>query len=326
MIPSGRCDAARLASAGVAAAALLVAPAALAEADQAAAEALFRAAHALLDKGDYAAGCPKFEASLALSPSASTMLNIARCHEHDGKTAAAWEDYNRAVVLNKETRGADRQKKLEAVAQKGLRELEPRLPRLRVRVSTPPPGLEVKRDDTRLPAGALGEALPIDPGPHRVEAGAPGYRSETRSVTIEEGKTVTVELTLAVEPPAGSAAPLPGAPVWAWVTGAGGVVLGGVAGFFLADDLSAIKALRANCQTNAAGTYCTPGYDYARDNTRKDRDFPLFLGLGGASLAALGVAIAGLARAPHAGATGAATAVTPWIGPGGAGAVITGGF
>lgn len=69
--------------------------------DPAAAEALFKAARALVEKGDYAAGCPKFEASLALNPSASTMLNIALCHEHDGKIASAWEAYNRALTLNR---------------------------------------------------------------------------------------------------------------------------------------------------------------------------------------------------------------------------------
>src|SRR3954468_15943585 len=85
--------------------------------DPAAAESLFKTARALLDKGDWAAACPKFEASLALNPSASTAINIARCHEHDGKLATAWEDYNRALVLNRETKGAERQRQLEEVAK-----------------------------------------------------------------------------------------------------------------------------------------------------------------------------------------------------------------
>src|SRR5690349_333753 len=77
--------------------------------DNAASEALFRAGRADIEAGNYAAGCPKFEASLALSPSAGTMINIAKCHEHQGKIATAWSDYNEALALNKsETKGAER--------------------------------------------------------------------------------------------------------------------------------------------------------------------------------------------------------------------------
>src|SRR6185369_16226618 len=88
MIRSTRCDGIRVAAPVIAL--LFNASPALAQKpapeplDRVAAEALFQEARALLEKGDYAAGCPKFEQSLALNPSASTMLNIAKCQENNG--------------------------------------------------------------------------------------------------------------------------------------------------------------------------------------------------------------------------------------------------
>src|SRR5262249_8254028 len=144
---------------------------------------------------------------------------------------------------------------------------------------------------TPLAVAALGEALPANPGPHEVQASAPGYRPETRAISLREGAVASLEIALVPGPPG---APSPGAPpaqpdpsarggvpVWAWVPGGVGVALAGAAAFFLVNDLSAIHALRTNCTTDAAGTRCAPGYDYAHDNARKDYSFPLFLVTGG---------------------------------------------
>ncbi|XXY54046.1 PEGA domain-containing protein [Sorangium sp. So ce269] len=300
--------------------------------DPVAAEALFKAARALVDKGDYAAGCPKFEASLELNPSASTMINLARCHEREGKLATAWHDYNRAIVLNRETAGEQRRRGLEEIAQKGIADLDARVPKLRVVVKSAPSGVEVQRDGTPVPAAALGEPLPVDPGPHDIRASAPGHETETRSVTLREGESVTVELTLrpaavpaaATAPEKAKEAPGEGVPTWAWVSGAAGIALVGASVGFLIDDLSAIGALRDNCREVTGGTYCRPGYDFAADNARKNRDFGLFVGLGGAGLVALGVAAYGIAGS--GGEKAPAAVALPWVAPSGAGASISGSF
>ncbi|MDC3984464.1 hypothetical protein [Polyangium jinanense] len=292
--------------------------------DPAAAEALFKAGRDLVKKGDYAAGCPKFEAALALNPSAGTMLNIARCHEHDGKLATAWEDYHRARTLNRETAGDARKRELDDIANQGIKDLEPRLPRLKVVVTAPPAGIEVSRDGKDLPSGAWGEALPVDPGKHEVSARAPGRKPRTFEVTLEEGKTSTVEIALEVDttPPSKG-----GVPVWAWIVGGAGLALVGVSAYFVYDDLAAIDALQKNCDVSYNGTYCASGYDYQADNRRKSLDFGLALGLGSAGVLALGAAIYGIATAPRSKpAESQGVAVTPWVGPGAAGASIFGRF
>lgn len=306
--------------------------------DNAASEALFRAGRADIEAGNYAAGCPKFEASLALSPSAGTMINIAKCHEHQGKIATAWSDYNEALALNKsETKGVERQKRLEGIAKEGIIALEPRLPKLRIDAPNPPPELKVTRDGLEVPSAALGEVLPVDPGPHEIAASAPGYRPVTYSVLLEEGKTVAVKASLAkvkemsAPPPKQQVKPpqREGVPTWVWISGGAGIALAGASVFFLADNRSAVSALDDNCQENTRGTYCSPGYDYESDNARKNRGMALFLGLGGAGVIAIGAAIVGLVQAPSSKSpdTPAGTTVAlPWLAPGSAGATLTSRF
>lgn len=238
---------------GLCAALSLASPEALAQGsanDRAGADALYEEGQALLKAGNHAAGCAKFEASLALSPAASTMLKIAKCHEEEGKLATAWADYTQALRLNADTAGADRRKALEDLARQGVKALEPRLPRLRIALTHPPPDVQIFSDDKALPAAGLGEALPADPGPHVVRASAPGYREETRSVTLEEGKTTAVELEL--RKATGEAAEAqPKARGWSRPTGftlvtvgAVGLGVGALTGIL---SLNKVGALRSSC-------------------------------------------------------------------------------
>lgn len=252
-----------LSRSGMAAALALVSPGALAQtsaSNEAAADALYEEGRALLKAGDRAAGCAKFEASQALSPAASTMLNIARCHEQEGKIATAWADYTRALRLNSDTAGVERRKQLAALAREGLRALEPRVPRLRVVLTNPPPGLRAACDGKALPAAALGEALPLDPGPHELRVSAPGYRMETRSVRLEEGKTAVVKIDLRraadEEPSRGWSRP---AGIALSVAGAAGLGLGAVTGLASLDRIGVIKS---SC----------PGYPHCPSDDQANRD------------------------------------------------------
>jgi tetratricopeptide (TPR) repeat protein len=303
------------------------------EADRAAAEVLFKTARELVQAGKFAEACPKFEASIALYESASTAVNLADCLQQVGKLATASGYYGRALALSRGIAGDERRAKLERLAREGIASLEPRLPKLRVLVMRPLEGFTVLRDGKELPLGSLIEALPMDPGGHDVRVSAPGYATVSRFVMLEEGKTTTVEISLQpVGAPAPAPAPVPaapppdrrsGVPVWAWATGGAGLALLGTSAYFLADDLAAIHALRTRCSTTSGVTTCDPGYDYGADNARKNRDLPLFIGLGGAGVIAVGAAVVGIVRASSAPAK---AAIVPWIAPGLAGVSLAGGF
>ncbi|MBZ5714676.1 carboxypeptidase-like regulatory domain-containing protein [Nannocystis pusilla] len=311
----------------------VAAAAAPAAGDRAAAEALFDEARALVEAGDFAAGCPKFAASMKLYAATSTALNLARCHEHAGELVAARDAYHQALAHNGETRGARRRKGLEALANDGIAALAPRLPRLRVVVEGAPARLAVTRDGQPLPADALGQAQPVDPGSHEIHASAPGHQPVRRVVELAEGETETVTLQLAPIRPADPAAEPRGkprrraVPAWAWATGALGLGLAGASVYFLVDDLAAIDALKTHCRDVPGGTYCDPDYEFAADNARKNRDLGLFIGLGSAGLVAITAAVVGIVRASPAKQKPARRAAAgPWLAPGGGGLNIGGRF
>lgn len=316
----------RLATLGAAAALLLGASAVRAEppqGDRAQAEVLFRAARRLVAQGNYAEACPKFEESFSLYPAASTKLNLAKCHEEEGKLLLAWQDYREALALIRDM-PAPRRDELAPIATSGMEALEARLPRLRIVIPRPPAGIKVLRDGALVPAAELGEPLPIAPGQHEVSASAPGYPAKTRSVIVEAGKTTTVELSL--EP---AAPPQRNVPTWVWISGGAGIALTGLGLYFLATDLAAISDLRSNCHVDAGTTYCAPGYDPGPDNAQKNRGLGLFLGLGGVGAVAIGVAAGGLLQAsaaPRSSAPAVGLTVSPWVVRGGGGSSVSGVF
>ncbi|WP_437275770.1 hypothetical protein WME90_31580 [Sorangium sp. So ce375] len=177
-------------------------------ADQAAAaEALFREGRDLVAKGQLAEACPKFAASQRLDPGYGTQWNLADCLERLGRSASAWAAFREAADMASRAGQADR----EAKAARRAADLEKKLERLAIAVTTPADGLVVRRNGAVLDAGAWGAPLPVDPGKHRVEATAPGKRPFSVEVqTAGPGQVVTVEVPpLEDDPAATAAAPSP---------------------------------------------------------------------------------------------------------------------
>ena len=155
--------------------------------DPAAAQALFYDARQLMEKGKYTEACPKLEESLRLDQGLGTQFNLADCNEHLGKVATAWAAFLDVAAQSKTANQPDREK----LARKRAAALEPRLPKLVVEVPASSPSVEVKRDGVVIGAAALGTAIPVDAGPHRIVASAPGKQWET-TVQAIEGKTARV--------------------------------------------------------------------------------------------------------------------------------------
>jgi hypothetical protein len=164
--------------------------------DKAGAQALFDEGLALLDKGDVAAACPKFEASLRLDPAIGTTLNLARCYEQAGKTASAWALF--VEVWEKSGRTGARAQ----FAKEHADALVSRLPRMNIKVAAPVDGLVVTRDGVAVDDSTFGVGIPVDPGPRVIEAKAPGYQTWSTTVEAKELDTAEVEVpTLTALPP-----------------------------------------------------------------------------------------------------------------------------
>jgi hypothetical protein len=171
--------------------------------EQQTAQSLFDEGRALLRQGHTAEACARFADSQRLDPGGGTLLNLAACHEKLGRLATAYTEYSEALSLAISAHRADRQR----TASAALAALAPRLPRLRLRVDAPPPDLVVTLDDQPLPPALWGQATPVDPGPHRLAARAPGHLAFATSLDLREGVTNDLALPpLARDPAAAPAA------------------------------------------------------------------------------------------------------------------------
>jgi hypothetical protein len=166
-------------------------------ANDAAADALFDEGVALRNAGDRAAACDRFRQSYRLAAARGTLLNIAEFFEAEGLLASAWAAYR---TLADEAEAAGDRERL-AIARTKATELGPRLAYLTVVASGAAAiaDLEVRRDGARLPAGTLGQAIPIDAGVHTLEVSAAGHHGWSTQVEIVDGARRRVEIP-ALEP------------------------------------------------------------------------------------------------------------------------------
>jgi hypothetical protein len=151
-------------------------------ADRALAQSLFDEGRKLLQDGQLAEACSKLERSEALDPSGGTMLNLALCHEKQGRTASAWTEYHDAVAMARR----DRRDEREEFAQKHIAALEPTLSRLTVKITLEglPEGFEILKNGAPISRVGWNTAAPVDPGSHEIVARAPGYEAWTTTVVV----------------------------------------------------------------------------------------------------------------------------------------------
>jgi serine/threonine-protein kinase len=171
--------------------------------DVATAERLFQEAIRHVEGGDYKDACPKFAESQRLDPALGTKFNLADCYEHVGRTASAWKLFSEvaeaAHAAGKSTREREARHRIEL--------LEPALPRLRIEVQTPTSGLEIVRDDVRVPNAEWGAAVPLDPGTYTIVARAPGRMPWSQQVVMRASSTIRVDIPSLTEDPSHAGAP-----------------------------------------------------------------------------------------------------------------------
>ena len=152
--------------------------------DAALAQSLFDEARRLMIADRFGEACPKLAESHRLDPALGTLLNLAVCNERLGKTASAWAEYRDAESV------AKREGRLERVtyAREHAAQLEPRLSHLLIvrAEGNADPGLEVRLDGVTVGEPALGTAIPVDPGAHRVEVRATRKKAWSVDVTVDD--------------------------------------------------------------------------------------------------------------------------------------------
>ena len=259
------------------------------------AQALFQDGRDLVDKGEWAAGCTKFEASMLLYPAASTLLNIARCHEHDRKLASAWSTYKRAQVLNRETVGEERKRAIDDLITQQIAALTPRLPKIKLVMKRAVLGATLRKDGEVLPPAVIGTDMPVDVGEHEIAAEAPGHLPFRLRFDIAEGASREVAIELVSETDAAAREAGASVPTWAWVSGGASLVLLGASAAFRIDQ-AFVEGRQSGLCGGDVQNGCPASYDAAPDNTRKNIDFGLSVGFGLAGAVALAASIYGVVR------------------------------
>lgn len=212
-------------------------------------ERLFREGRALMLEGRFDEACPKLEESQRVEPHTGTLLNVAACHEKQGRVATAWAEFQRALTAARAEGQADR----ERLADERIQALAPRVPWLAIAITDPPPDLEVTLDGARIDSIAWGKDMPVDPGKHVVRAIAAGRAPMEAAIELREGERRTVAAVLAAAPsekkpdtiilPADAGSPHEEPPLGRWVLEAG----------------ISISYLSIHARSNVANTTATSG-------------------------------------------------------------------
>lgn len=227
------------------------------------AESLFQAGRQLVSAGKFDEACPKFEESYRLNPLPGTSLNLANCYKQVGKIASAWAQFKEAAFQARKSQQPDR----EALANQEVAALEPKISKLQINAADTP-GLIIRRDGKEVGRGALGIAVAVDPGPHTIEATAPGYTVWSTSIAIgkeADMKTVTIPILQKVtemsssstgpgtaDAPSGSTSPLR---IASYAVGGVGVALIGVGSVFGVLAIGDTNVAKTLCKDNV----CPPG-------------------------------------------------------------------
>lgn len=226
------------------------------------AEALFREGTQKLDAGDVDLACEALGESLRLDGQLGTLLNLALCHEKQGKVATAWREYVNGAAWAAAVGRTDRRD----FANQHAVDLERSMSRLLlVLTAVPHPYVEI--DGQPLPTWQYSLPIFLDPGAHTVTVQSPWkqpYRSYAIVPAPSQGRQpgpvaqaiVVPTLADAPEPKvAPSAAPTARTNVW-WggrraagaAIAAAGVVGLGIGTYFGIHSVVTLGDIDAHCQ------------------------------------------------------------------------------
>jgi hypothetical protein len=145
------------------------------------------------------------------------LLFMARAQTKLGQLVKAREAYLKITREQLAPSAPQAFRDAQTSSSREMAAIDPKIGGLTVKIegSDAAKDLQVKVDGTPVPAVLVGASLPIDPGEHRVDAVATGYRAQSRSLMVGEGEKASVTLRLEADPaavPVGVAAAAPTAP------------------------------------------------------------------------------------------------------------------
>jgi hypothetical protein len=213
----------------------------------------FGQALALQTAGDWAGALALLKEVAAVKSTPQVRFNMALCEEKLGKLVAALGDYELAAADARAEKADQVAEEVEA----RLESLRQRIPKITVKRGSGAEAASVALDGVSLGDQVIGTPMPIDPGPHTVEATAPGFKPFRQSVRVAEQQSETVEIVLEPEPvpppsaggvgAAGAAPSGRGARIAGYVIGGVGIASLGASGIFFGLRANKISQLDDVC-------------------------------------------------------------------------------
>jgi hypothetical protein len=169
----------------------------------------FGQALALQTAGDWAGALTLLKEVAAVKATPQVRFNIALCEEKLGRLVAALGDYELAAADARAERADQVAEEVEARREA----LSQRIPKLTVKRGSGAEAASISLDGVSLGDQVIGTPMPADPGPHTVEATAPGFKPFRKSLRVAEQQSETIEVVLEAEPtppPSAAASPQAG--------------------------------------------------------------------------------------------------------------------
>jgi hypothetical protein len=189
------------------AAAAAPASAQVTDAERAGARQLFKEGDDLQRDGKFPEALDKFQRAQQVFAAPTNLLRIAECQAALGRLVESAESY-RAVVRSPLPAGSPPAFQAAVDQAKAeLSQVEPRVPKVTVQVEpSSASGLQMQIDGETVPAALIGEAIPLDPGTHKVTVSGHGYASAEQSVVLKEHDSRTLAFALRPGPPGATSA------------------------------------------------------------------------------------------------------------------------
>ncbi len=159
-------------------------------------EQLFIQGNALMEQGKYEDALERFERAQKLDPGVGTQFNIAVCNQKLGHLAIAYRNF---VEVQRFAHAAGKTAREDAAKQK-LAEMTPLLSYFVI--ASREPGEVVVKLDGQIIGKESWAFVPVDAGPHHVDASGPNRKSWTLDVPAPAGgqhTDVVVPVLLAAE-------------------------------------------------------------------------------------------------------------------------------
>jgi hypothetical protein len=259
----------------------------------------------LAQKDDCAGAIPLLERAEALFHAPTILGSLGECQVKVGRIVEGTENLNRVAREQLAETAPPAFIQAQERARQVLAEALPKIARLTIVVA--PEGvvdLQVTVSGAPVSNALIGAARPTDPGEREVVASAPGYVTAKATVTLTEGGSETVQLTLEPDPNAQTLAAASSTSPQSSATGASGgtstqrilgytglglggalLIAGGVTGFMA---FSKEKSLEESCP---AKDQCDPTFEDDLESANSLATMSTVFSIAGAAIGAGGVVL-----------------------------------